>query len=324
MALHRYILGALALAGLTSARPGFCAPEVTLYRGETAASQGISLGGWGSGKAVESQKENFSGSNSISVITDGYYAGARIDFQRPVDLLDAFSEKDGYLVFMLRFPSLPTDEETLGGGGGGVGPGGGRPLGIPPGGRPLGIPPGGGGAGTAASTDQTGPLVSFIRVAAVVNGITLVAEDQPIDTKRTEAGWTTVSFPLSAFKGRLPGGSAMLSRLIVTGDRPDFFYIGEIRTSLDENEIILEEEPEEQTVNPYDLTTLTVNATGGLANLEYVWDFDSKDGIQEDALGETVTHTWREPGTYTVTLRIRDINGVKAETKLEIPVVVAQ
>ena len=40
--------------------------------------------------------------------------------------------------------------------------------------------------------------------------------------------------------------------------------------------------------------------------LTYSWDFDSSDGITEDATGPTPSHTYGAPGTFTVTLTVTD------------------
>ena len=308
----RLILTALlASGGFISALPVDAAAEMTLYRGEPAASQNLILGGWGSGFAQESQRVSFSGSNSIEIHTDGYYAGGRIDFSPTVDLGDAFAERDTYLVFTVRFPALATDEEFSD-----FGPGAfpGRPPGLPPGAAP-------GGAGG----DVTLPAVGFFRIVMVVNGVSLTAEDQPIDIRRTEGGWTTISIPLAAFKGTRPtGGRAALSRILIFGDRPEpnNFFIGEIRTTIDDAEITLEETPEEQFLNPGDQVQLMATASAGLASVEFVWDFDKTDGLQEEAFGEATVHSWRDPGDYVVTLRVRDLNGIKPELREEIPVTV--
>jgi PKD repeat protein len=50
---------------------------------------------------------------------------------------------------------------------------------------------------------------------------------------------------------------------------------------------------------------------GGSTVLKYSWDFDDKDGIQEDAVGQSVRHKFRKPGTYTITLTIADAYGLK-------------
>jgi hypothetical protein len=297
----RFVRNLIYSVGLAAALPALSAPEVILYRGEPANTQNLQLGGWGSGYAIESQREYYSGTNSLEIHTDGYYAGGRIDFTPALNLTDAFLDPNTYLVFMVRFPALEADEGDVVGS---VGPG-----------RPPGIPPGMGSVG--GSGEVTGPAVGYLRVLIVANGATLVAEDQPIDLRRTESGWTTIGIPLSSFKGPKPASPVYFTRLLVFGDRPDTFYIGEIRTTVDNDEIVMEEPPEEQTVSPGDPMTLTARANGGLANLEYVWDFDKSDGLQEDAFGETVNHSWPDAGDYVVTLRVRDINGIKPEYREE-------
>jgi len=302
--LKSLLIPLLASVGLISTAPSFSAAEMILYRGETAASQGLGVSGWGSGWINESQKYFYTNTNSLEVTTNGYYAGGRIDFLKPVDLTDAFADPQAYLVLLVRFPAIADEGEEFGATGPEFGP------------RGSGVP--GQNSGTA-----TGVRMGFLRVAAVVNGQQLIAEDQPVDVRRTEAGWTSLSFPLRALKGNRPTGRALLSRLIISGDRPEVFYIGEIRTAIDETDIYLEESPEEQTVSPGDLVQFVAQGAAGLANIEYVWDFNKTDGLQEDAFGELAYHTWREPGEYTVTLRIRDINGVKPTLQEEVPVTVS-
>ncbi|MBW3621992.1 MAG: PKD domain-containing protein [Armatimonadetes bacterium] len=301
---QRLCTTAIAALGLISALPALAVAELSLYKGEPTQPQEITLGSWGSGIAVESQRYNFTGSRSIEVHTDGYYAGGRINFVQPVDLTDAFAERNAYLVMTIKFPGFGDDGEFLGDAPSGYGGGyGGYGRGSVP--------------GLSSTPGATGPKMSFFRIVATVNGQELVAEDQPIDLRRTEAGWTTLSVPLAAFKGNRPSGRAMLSRLVVYGDRPDTFYIGEIRTSVDDAEIFLEESPEEQTISPYDQVQMTALASAGLANVEYVWDFNKEDGIQEEAFGETVYRSYTQPGDYRVTLIVRDINKVKPELREE-------
>jgi len=45
----------------------------------------------------------------------------------------------------------------------------------------------------------------------------------------------------------------------------------------------------------------------GIVN--YSWDFDASNGIQRDATGMIVTHTFEEQGRYTVTLTISNMRG---------------
>ena len=72
------------------------APSVTLYRGEPTIGTNIQLAGWGNGTATDTSAEAFSGSHSIKLNTDGYYAGGRLIFHEPVDIKSALPdfEKD--------------------------------------------------------------------------------------------------------------------------------------------------------------------------------------------------------------------------------------
>jgi len=45
------------------------------------------------------------------------------------------------------------------------------------------------------------------------------------------------------------------------------------------------------------------------ANLTYIWDFDSRDNINDDTVGETATHVYDDPGEYTIKLKVIDDNG---------------
>ncbi|MCL7413492.1 MAG: PKD domain-containing protein, partial [ANME-2 cluster archaeon] len=54
--------------------------------------------------------------------------------------------------------------------------------------------------------------------------------------------------------------------------------------------------------------------------VRYSWDFDAKGGITSDATGATSTHTYNNPGTYTVTLNVSDSDGKYATDTLIITV----
>ena len=52
----------------------------------------------------------------------------------------------------------------------------------------------------------------------------------------------------------------------------------------------------------------------------YFWDFDSSDGLQVDAIGDSVTYPFGSPGEYTVTVRAWDDAGDRGEGELNIEV----
>jgi len=45
--------------------------------------------------------------------------------------------------------------------------------------------------------------------------------------------------------------------------------------------------------------------------LTYEWDFN-EDSVYDDATGESVSHTYEQPGTFTISLRVTDADGTKA------------
>ncbi len=66
----------------------------------------------------------------------------------------------------------------------------------------------------------------------------------------------------------------------------------------------------DQTVNVNTSTTFDGSASSDdYGIISYVWDFDASDGLQPDATGVIVSHTYTEPGTYIVTLTVTDTFG---------------
>ncbi len=49
--------------------------------------------------------------------------------------------------------------------------------------------------------------------------------------------------------------------------------------------------------------------------LTYSWDFDASDGIQEDAIGVRVNHTYTARGNYTITLTVDDGNTTSTDNE---------
>jgi hypothetical protein len=324
-------LAAVVLGGTVSV---VAAPSVALYRGEPSAAGGLQLGAWGSGEAVDTSGEAYSGSHSIKLTTDGYYAGGRIVFREPVDLTPQFTDPQTFLEMTVKF--LPGQIRNRTGAASdytGGGPAGYTGYGAPggaPGGPPAGYPGAAGGApglgGLDPSLDPSAALLitpdtQRLRVVLVFDGGVAVAEDHPlIRFPTSEPSWVRVAIPFTQFKGAPRMARYRLREMRVFGDATDTFFIGQISTITD-NEPISVEPLEEQVVSVNDRIEFVGVAEGGIAGLKYSWDFDKSDGIQEDAIGARVFHTYRratpENRPYTVTLTVSDISGAKSPSSVE-------
>ncbi len=76
---------------------------------------------------------------------------------------------------------------------------------------------------------------------------------------------------------------------------------------------------QDQTVNTGTQVQFSATATNAVGTVIYRWDFES-DGTY-DAQGQTVTHTYTTPGTYTVTLQGIDSQGHIATDTLTVNVI---
>ena len=203
---------------------------------------------------------------------------------------------------------------TQRGGRGGRG-GGGR------GGR-GGFPGGPGGFGGQRSVDPEDlpwqPPVSHIRfLFTLANGAQYdVVRDIPAagsvdDTEDLRSAWLPISIPLSILKFSAGSEKSPLQSVTVGGDGYSVTYIGKI-SLVNDNTPITAWAGDSQDVAANDTVTLKARASGGASTLHYSWDFDSSDGITEQASGQSVTTQFPKPNeTHTVTLTVTDVDGIK-------------
>ena len=289
VALTSAVWGLDTAANAAQAAPA--AVTIPIFRGELGGSANIALGSWGSGQADASKEKVLVGANSIKVTTGGFYQGARLDFETPIDLAAAFLNNRTYIRFQIRFTG---DNSTQ--------------------------------SGFDQSSLQTAKHASSpflkMRYLLVMADGTHYELIRPVEVPPTEDpdSYTPLAFPLAAILKQLPAGKkltgdgAKLKQLAIFGDRYADFLIGEIGVITDETEI---------TVAPLDAppafakseTTFVANAEGGASTLHYSWDFDASDGIQEDEEGRVATHVFPSSGkgskTYKITLTVSDIDGLK-------------
>jgi hypothetical protein len=327
--IHVTIAGAALLAtGIflsqtapISAQEG--ARSVELYVGEGDEGEGIKMGGWGSGVAASDRAYKTVGQNSVRVETNGFYSGARLEFEQPKDITGPKNDPFGFLEFIIRFQP-GTRRQGSGGSAGGAGyPGmgsGGAEFGIPMGGYPGGE---GGFPGGGTEAQSILPDTRKMKVVLKAEEGSFVASNFPVALfPAAEEGWFSVAVPFIAFKGLDKAPTCKVKEIRVFGDAKDTFWIGHIRTTADDEPI---------SVDPLDDLEVSVGepvefratATGGISPLQYIWDFDQSDGpTQEDATGQVVVHLFRKPSPgvpgqpgelqpLVVTLTVKDLSGAK-------------
>jgi len=329
---------AILLLGLTlGSTPAPDAQGMAIYAPVRAIKdQGISVRGWGSGTISETDELAYEGTYSIRVSTRNFFQGGILEFANPVDLSSSFGDRNNLLRILVR----PADQSvTLGGpGGGGRGPGaaggpgglggpggppgglgaggGGRPGGFPgggaPGGRPGGGAPGGAPGAAAASADTT---LRNIRLIVTTSDGKKSEVYVPISTSGSgDRGWKSIAVPLQAISG-LGDSNKAIKEIAISGDAVTTFYVGDLRVFNDSTPISGDINYRTMNLALNDEVDLIGRAFGGSSILKYSWDFDDKDGIQEDAEGQVVHRKFRKPGNYTITLTVSDYFGLKPAFK---------
>ena len=294
-----------------------------IYTGTASAVEGIKLGGWGSGLAAEDKSYRTIGDSSIRIETNGYYSGARITFERPRDLTELKQDPYGFMEFIIRFQ--PGKAKPTSTSGPDMGSGGAPSI------SPEGLAPEFSAPGTGEQTLT--PDTHKLKVVLVCDEGTFVASHFPVMLQPAqEEGWFSVAIPYVAFKGMDKAQTVHLKEMRVFGDAKDTFWIGEIKTTSDDEPI---------TVDPLDDLEVSVGeavefrsaATGGISPLQSRWDFDLSDSIQEDATGPATVHVFRKkspdvpgrPGElqpYVVTLTVSDLSGAKRPVRRQTSVIV--
>ncbi|MBC7808184.1 MAG: PKD domain-containing protein [Akkermansiaceae bacterium] len=290
----------VSVATVAGARQGVV--SVPLYRG---LQDSLDLGSWGSGSAQEVDKPVLVGSRAIRITTQGLYQGGRLAFRQPIDLTPAFANPKTYLRMQTRF-----DSTQVGSVGGSGGPGGGPPAGF-------------GGAGSFGGVETArfaaSPFERMRFVLTMADG-TQYEMIRPVVVPPSEDpdSYVPLSFPIKAIlkKGdgstaAIPTGEgAKLKEISIFGDKYQQFIIGEMEIVTDDTEISAAS-LEEPIVYTEDVITFSASAEAGASTLRYSWDFDSSDGIQEDAVGRTVSQVFKTAGKRTVTLTVADEDGIK-------------
>ncbi len=146
------LAGIVGLSGVGAAYARQTTNALNIFQGTSAQTSGLKLGSWGSGSVTEDEKNVYTGTESLRVVTHGQFQGAVLRLNNPVNLSSYVANKNAYLQMAVLVPAPPT------GAGAGAGPGfgGAGPGGFGGSGGGLGFPgsngPGGFKSGAAASS----------------------------------------------------------------------------------------------------------------------------------------------------------------------------
>lgn len=279
---------ALAFAPAAGAQGLFAEPEQVIYGGNPAAQAGISLMNWGGGVCKESTRNTLAGSRSIEITPKGLYQGGVIEFATAQDLTKWFDDHDAYLQFVTRLYDVQESYD------------------------PWAV-----GVAAPGATDiygqakRTGRPVRRVQVMLFFEGGRSTECQVEVNAfKLAEGGWMNVSFPFAALREHLELPAYRLTRIVISGDGTETFHVGEIRIVRDTAPLEANADEDKESARYYSILFRGTAQTGASA-VRYTWDFDKRNGIQEEAVGDIVYHRYPNAGDYVATLTVSDVFGLK-------------
>ncbi|MCX6344069.1 MAG: hypothetical protein NT018_03205 [Armatimonadetes bacterium] len=262
-------------------------PDVYIFKAGSLSAEGLTVGGWGSGKASESKVTAMNGGFSVKITTQSLYAGGRIELKQPVALYTAKPEEDRYLVFAFYF-----DDKKQ-------------------------VDPAAGTNNDIEADAYFVPNASKVRFVFVNDKGGTQSIEQPT-TKIDDDNWMRIAIPLSKFKHAEGETEYKLSKFIISTDIPATLYFGELKMTTDKTPITVDVNG----MQDFGVNTkafFLASAYAGITALDYSWDFDAENGIQKECTGMVGSHSFKlkqnEDGTtsgdYIITVTVSDKNGVK-------------
>lgn len=272
---------------------------VYIYQGAPLSQSGITLGSWGSGKAVESREQVLTGGQSIKITTQGLYAGGRLDFTQPVTLFSDGINPKHYIVFSLFFSEIQDVDPAAGSG---------YWYDI----EPYKI-----------------PKATRVRFTFFSDTGLSVSAEVPTRPLNQDDNWVRLAVPLAKFKLPDEVKSFRLKRLVIASDAPGTLttpatvYLGEAKIVEDDTPIKIDPLGS-QSVVIGDQVFFAASALAGVSSLKYSWDWDNRNGIQEETTGFIGRVTYYKGGDYVVTLIVSDIDGLKMPASVTTTVSVSE
>lgn len=291
----------------------------TLYTGTSnLTDQGLAVNAWGSGMGTETNEAAFEGGSSVRISSRNLFQGATLVYRNPINLSTQFSDKNNLLMFIMNIPNQGA--APVGGAGGrqgGPGAGSGGGMNAPEDDDSRG------GSGTQAGVPAAPTSISRVRVLIrTTDGKMSEAYLEVTDAGADQRGWRRIGVPLQAIAG-FDKTNKTISAISFSGDFPSVFFLGQINILKDETPIFADvTNAREINVGTNSVVSFGATSASGSTKLIFEWDFNKSDGITADAEGRTIRRRFRVPGTYIVTLTVRDAYGLKAPFSTEMTVTV--
>lgn len=290
----------------------------SLYNGQPLANSGGSVLSWGGGKAEETNETSLAGGRSLKIETNNMFQGGVLSLGAPSDLSAFASNKRDMLtvgLFVIDFSTAGSSAGSSGGDTGGAqggrggamgGRGGAMGTGGAQGGSRGGAFAGGSSGGSGSTTSDVPRMEKLRLVITTTDG----KRSEAILPVRSVGRWTQTGIPVSMIPG-FDKTNRTVKSFAIAADAPTYFYVGEIKVAQDDTPIQGQIHNDKLNIGKGTEIVLQGSAEGGATPLTFSWDFNSTDGVQEDAVGQAVRHKFRLPGTFKVTLTVRDVYGLK-------------
>lgn len=264
---------------------------LAIYSGALTTPQTtITVGAWGGGRAVQVANVGYQMTGALEVTVLDPYQGARLDFAKPLDFTPYFKDTKQLYLELWVLPRYTVGDRA---------------------GAAAYVPPAVGGFETTLLVTQFRQLRTLRLVLSGPQGMVSAEPCDLVPGTLGERGWRRIDVPVNKFLPK-PKGEFKVDRMMIGGSPAEAFYVGQIAVVRDTSAIQARIVPHDTHVRAGGTTQVAVQVEGGAAQTRVAWDFDANDGIQEDAVGAAVFFSRNEPGDYTITYTVSDVDQNKA------------
>jgi len=149
-----------------------------------------------------------------------------------------------------------------------------------------------------------------------------VSVEEPTGVIDPDDNWLRIAVPMSKLKLPADVKEFRLKRLVIATDGPGTsttpatMFLGEAKIVEDDQPIKVDPIGS-QTIALGDEVVLLAEARGGVSSLKYSWDWDARNGIQDETVGKIGRCTYTKGGDYTITLTVSDVDGIKTPVSVD-------